>query len=72
MPFTIDLASRCHPPLSIYFILKSFCLEKCIVVTGGNRGIGLAFSRAIAQAGGNVAVIYRSVDPTRSYLPDPY
>ncbi|KAF5325021.1 hypothetical protein D9619_010098 [Psilocybe cf. subviscida] len=32
---------------------------KCIVVTGGNRGIGYALSRAVAQAGGNVAVIYR-------------
>ncbi|GJJ16007.1 hypothetical protein Clacol_010286 [Clathrus columnatus] len=28
--------------------------------TGGNRGIGLAISRAIAAAGGNVAIIYRS------------
>ncbi|KAF8064850.1 NADP-dependent mannitol dehydrogenase MtDH [Lyophyllum atratum] len=34
--------------------------KQCIVVTGGNRGIGYAYSRAIAQAGGNVAVIYRS------------
>ncbi|TFK31612.1 NADP-dependent mannitol dehydrogenase [Crucibulum laeve] len=32
----------------------------CIVVTGGNRGIGLAFTRALAEAGANVAVIYRS------------
>ncbi|KAG6835253.1 hypothetical protein H0H93_003440 [Arthromyces matolae] len=34
--------------------------KQCIVVTGGNRGIGYAFTRAIAAAGGNVAVIYRS------------
>jgi len=34
--------------------------NKCIVVTGGNRGIGLAFSRAVAQAGARVAIIYRS------------
>ncbi|PFH46256.1 hypothetical protein AMATHDRAFT_77751 [Amanita thiersii Skay4041] len=34
--------------------------KKCIVVTGGNRGIGYAFSRAVASAGANVAVIYRS------------
>jgi len=34
--------------------------NKCIVVTGGNRGIGYAFSRAIAQAGARVAIIYRS------------
>ncbi|KAF9461805.1 NADP-dependent mannitol dehydrogenase [Collybia nuda] len=34
--------------------------KKCIVVTGGNRGIGYAYTRAMAQAGANVAVIYRS------------
>ncbi|KAL0951832.1 hypothetical protein HGRIS_008494 [Hohenbuehelia grisea] len=42
---------------------KGFAIDfakKCIVVTGGNRGIGLAFTRAVAQAGANVAVIYRS------------
>lgn len=30
------------------------------IVTGGNRGIGLAITRAIASAGGNVAILYRS------------
>ncbi|KAG6839656.1 hypothetical protein C0991_000465, partial [Blastosporella zonata] len=34
--------------------------KQCIVITGGNRGIGYAYTRAIAAAGGNVAVIYRS------------
>ncbi|EGO01343.1 hypothetical protein SERLA73DRAFT_72290 [Serpula lacrymans var. lacrymans S7.3] len=34
--------------------------DKCIIVTGGNRGIGYAFSRAMAQAGARVAIIYRS------------
>jgi len=34
--------------------------NKCVVVTGGNRGIGYAFSRALAQAGASVAIIYRS------------
>jgi len=33
---------------------------KCIVVTGGNRGIGLAISHQCAQAGAHVAIIYRS------------
>ncbi|RDB17170.1 NADP-dependent mannitol dehydrogenase [Hypsizygus marmoreus] len=33
---------------------------KCIVITGGNRGIGYAYTRAVAQAGANIAVIYRS------------
>jgi len=32
----------------------------CIVITGGNRGIGYAYTRAVAQAGANVAVIYRA------------
>lgn len=34
---------------------------KTVVVTGGNRGIGLALSQAVAKAGGNVAIIYRCV-----------
>ncbi|KAA1474609.1 NAD(P)-binding protein [Dentipellis sp. KUC8613] len=33
---------------------------KCVVVTGGNRGIGYEFSRAAAKAGARVAIIYRS------------
>ncbi|KAH9947812.1 NADP-dependent mannitol dehydrogenase [Amylocystis lapponica] len=33
---------------------------KCIIVTGGNRGIGRAISEACAQAGARVAIIYRS------------
>jgi len=42
---------------------KGFTIDfsgKCIVVTGGNRGIGLAFSEACANAGATVAIIYRS------------
>ncbi|PPQ65924.1 hypothetical protein CVT24_011257, partial [Panaeolus cyanescens] len=34
--------------------------DKCIIITGGNRGIGYAFTRAVAKAGGNIAIIYRS------------
>ena len=33
---------------------------RSVLVTGGNRGIGLALTRSIAQAGGNVAILYRS------------
>ncbi|OCF32385.1 hypothetical protein I316_06055 [Kwoniella heveanensis BCC8398] len=33
---------------------------KTIVVTGGNRGIGLAISKQIAQAGASLAIVYRS------------
>ncbi|KAL4399314.1 oxidoreductase [Malassezia pachydermatis] len=35
-------------------------LTGTIVVTGGNRGIGLGISRACAQAGANIAVLYHS------------
>lgn len=34
--------------------------SKCIIVTGGNRGIGLALSEACAEAGASVAMIYHS------------
>ncbi len=34
-----------------------------VLVTGGNRGIGLAIARAMAQAGDHVAVTYRSGTP---------
>lgn len=34
--------------------------KKTIIITGGNRGIGYAFTRSVAAAGANVAVIYRS------------
>lgn len=40
---------------------ESFPSGKCIVVTGGNRGIGLAYSEACAQAGAKIAIIYRRV-----------
>jgi len=34
--------------------------DRTIIITGGNRGIGYAYSRACAQAGARVAIIYRS------------
>ncbi|KAG6329965.1 hypothetical protein ID866_9124 [Astraeus odoratus] len=34
-------------------------LKGCVIVTGGSRGIGLCYSHAVAQAGANVAIIYR-------------
>ena len=36
---------------------------RCVLVTGGNRGIGLAVARAFADAGDRVAVTYRSGGP---------
>ncbi|KAH7883114.1 NADP-dependent mannitol dehydrogenase [Phlebopus sp. FC_14] len=35
-------------------------LHGCVIVTGGNRGIGRAFSYTLAKSGVNVAMIYRS------------
>ncbi|GLB41406.1 putative KR domain containing protein [Lyophyllum shimeji] len=36
--------------------------NQCIIVTGGNRGIGYAYCREIARAGGNIAMIYRDAN----------
>jgi len=47
-----------HPCAAKGFVIDF--ASKCIVVTGGNRGIGLEISRAVAKAGASVAIIYRS------------
>jgi len=36
---------------------------RSVLVTGGNRGIGLAIARAFAEAGDDVAVTYRTGEP---------
>ncbi|MER5623150.1 beta-ketoacyl-ACP reductase [Streptosporangium sp. NPDC002544] len=38
-------------------------MARSVLVTGGNRGIGLAIARELAQAGDAVAVTYRSGQP---------
>ncbi|MEU8435879.1 3-oxoacyl-[acyl-carrier-protein] reductase [Streptomyces sp. NPDC029216] len=38
-------------------------MSRSVLVTGGNRGIGLAIARAFAQAGDKVAITYRSGEP---------
>jgi 3-oxoacyl-[acyl-carrier protein] reductase len=38
-------------------------LSRSVLVTGGNRGIGLAIARAFADAGDKVAITYRSGEP---------
>jgi 3-oxoacyl-(acyl-carrier-protein) reductase len=38
-------------------------MARSVLITGGNRGIGLAIARELAQAGDNVAVTYRSGQP---------
>ncbi|MCP2164090.1 SDR family oxidoreductase [Goodfellowiella coeruleoviolacea] len=38
-------------------------MSRSVLVTGGNRGIGLAVARAFADAGDKVAITYRSGEP---------
>lgn len=38
-------------------------MTRCVLVTGGNRGIGLATARRFADAGDKVAVTYRTGEP---------
>jgi len=43
-------------------------MSRSVLVTGGNRGIGLAIARALAEAGDKVAVTYRSGEPPAGLL----
>ncbi|TDD96391.1 beta-ketoacyl-ACP reductase [Jiangella asiatica] len=38
-------------------------MSRSVLVTGGNRGIGLAIARAFAEAGDNVTITHRSGEP---------
>lgn len=38
-------------------------MSRSVLVTGGNRGIGLAIARLLADAGDKVAITYRSGEP---------
>lgn len=38
-------------------------MSRSVLVTGGNRGIGLAIARAFADSGDKVAITYRSGEP---------
>lgn len=40
-------------------------MSRSVLVTGGNRGLGLAIARALAGAGDKVAITYRSGEPPR-------
>ncbi|KAG2130157.1 uncharacterized protein EDB93DRAFT_1108510 [Suillus bovinus] len=55
----LALLLRAHS-LSLTNVLPSTSLKNASSFTGGNRGIGYAYSRAVAQAGARVAIIYRS------------
>ncbi|GHG70810.1 3-oxoacyl-[acyl-carrier-protein] reductase [Streptomyces griseocarneus] len=43
-------------------------MSRSVLVTGGNRGIGLAIARAFADAGDKVAFTYRSGEPPAELL----
>ncbi|HLL36651.1 MAG TPA: SDR family NAD(P)-dependent oxidoreductase, partial [Streptomyces sp.] len=43
-------------------------MDRSVLVTGGNRGIGLAIARAFADAGDKVAITYRSGEPPEGFL----
>ncbi|GAA2462193.1 3-oxoacyl-[acyl-carrier-protein] reductase [Streptomyces macrosporus] len=43
-------------------------MSRSVLVTGGNRGIGLAIARAFADAGDKVAVTHRSGEPPEGLL----
>lgn len=42
-------------------------MSRSVLVTGGNRGIGLAIARAFADAGDKVAITYRSGEPPAGF-----
>jgi 3-oxoacyl-[acyl-carrier protein] reductase len=41
---------------------------RSVLVTGGNRGIGLAVAKAFAENGDDVAITYRSGEPPEGFL----
>jgi 3-oxoacyl-[acyl-carrier protein] reductase len=43
-------------------------VSRSVLVTGGNRGIGLAIARAFEAAGDQVAITYRSGEPPSGFL----
>jgi NADP-dependent 3-hydroxy acid dehydrogenase YdfG len=49
-------------------VLEGVCVGRSVLVTGGNRGIGLAVARAFAADGEDVAVTYRTGEPPDGFL----
>ncbi|KAB8157482.1 3-oxoacyl-[acyl-carrier-protein] reductase [Streptomyces sp. 3MP-14] len=43
-------------------------MSRSVLVTGGNRGLGLAIARALAEAGDRVAITHRSGEPPQELL----
>ncbi|RCH95426.1 hypothetical protein CU098_010252 [Rhizopus stolonifer] len=52
-------------------VLPEFSLKgKVAIVTGGGRGLGLEMSKALAESGANVAIMYVSSDKTKDIAAD--
>ena len=43
-------------------------MSRSVLVTGGNRGIGLAIAQAFVEAGDDVAITFRSGEPPEGFL----
>src|SRR5690606_41477362 len=43
-------------------------MTRSVLVTGGNRGIGLAIARELAAAGDAVAITYRTGEPPEGFF----
>ncbi|HEY6740643.1 MAG TPA: beta-ketoacyl-ACP reductase [Actinopolymorphaceae bacterium] len=43
-------------------------MGRSVLVTGGNRGIGLAIAKAFAEVGDDVAITYRGGEPPEGFL----
>jgi len=43
-------------------------VSRSVLVTGGNRGIGLAIAQAFVEAGDDVAITFRSGEPPEGFL----
>ncbi len=59
-----DLHERPHRPTGA----PDARAPRSVLVTGGNRGIGLSVARAFAAAGDRVAVTYRSGEPPAGFF----
>jgi sorbose reductase len=66
-PFTSTPSLKNDPAASLKITDRLSLANKTIVVTGGGRGIGLAISKAIAQLGGNVAVLDSLPEPAEEF-----
>ena len=49
-------------------MVSVLAVSRSVLVTGGNRGIGLAIARAFEAAGDKVAITYRSGEPPAGFL----